>query len=205
MMDHHPAFPPGSKPAQILEAATRLFLRHGFGAVSMEAVAKEAAVSKATLYAHFDSKNQLFALLVQQECAGMMADIAAMDLTALSPADGLTLIARRFTSLLMSPKVVSGYRIVVAEAARFPDLARTFYQSGPAVTIARIAEYLTQLDRAGLLRVPDPATAAEQFLGMLKSHLHLRLLLGMQTAPEPAELDRLIAAAVALFTRGYAP
>ncbi|HRJ61552.1 MAG TPA: TetR/AcrR family transcriptional regulator [Azospirillaceae bacterium] len=199
------AFPVGSKPAQILEAASELFLRDGFGAVSMDAVAREAGVSKATLYAHFESKDRLFAALVKRECARLFGEGVDHGLDGLTPTEGLTLIGRRFVSLLMSPKAVAGHRIVVAEAARFPELARTFYEAGPGPTIAKVAGYLDKLNTAGLLRAPDPALAAEQFLGMLKSHLHLRLLLGMQAAPSPDDLERLIAAAVHLFVRGYAP
>lgn len=199
------AFPAGSKPAQILEAASDLFLRDGFGAVSMDAVAREAGVSKATLYAHFESKDRLFSALVKLECARLFGQGVDHGLDGLAPAEGLTLIGRRFVSLLMSPKAVAGHRIVVAEAARFPELARTFYEAGPGPTIAKVAGYLDKLNAAGLLKVPDPALAAEQFLGMLKSHLHLRLLLGMQTAPSPEDLERLITAAVHLFVRGYAP
>lgn len=199
------AFPAGSKPAQILEAASDLFLRDGFGAVSMDAVAREAGVSKATLYAHFESKDRLFSALVKRECGRLFGQGVDHGLDGLPPAEGLTLIGRRFVSLLMSPKAVAGHRIVVAEAARFPELARTFYEAGPGPTIAKVAGYLVGLNAAGLLKVPDPALAAEQFLGMLKSHLHLRLLLGMQTAPSPEDLERLIAAAVHLFVRGYAP
>lgn len=199
------AFPAGSKPAQILEAASELFLRDGFGAVSMDAVAREAGVSKATLYAYFESKDRLFSALVKLECARLFGEGVDHGLDGLPPAEGLTLIARRFVGLLMSPKAVAGHRIVVAEAARFPELARTFYEAGPGPTIAKVAGYLDKLNAAGSLNAPNTALAAEQFLGMLKSHLHLRLLLGMQAAPSPEDLERLIAAAVQLFVRGYAP
>lgn len=205
MMTQPTQYPPGSKPAQILEAAGRLFLQDGFGAVSVDAIAKEAAVSKATLYAHFESKDRLFSELVRMECSRLLGDGVAEGLEGLSVEEGLTVIGRRFVGLLMSPKALAGHRIVVAEAARFPELARVFYQAGPGPTIARIADYLKRQNDLGALAIPDPALAAEQFLGMLKSHLHLRLLLGMVDHPDPAELERLIVAAVGLLVRGYAP
>ena len=40
------------KPAQALDAARALFVEHGFGATSMDAIAAQAGVSKATVYAH---------------------------------------------------------------------------------------------------------------------------------------------------------
>ena len=52
------------KKQQILIAASKLFMELGYGAVSMEQVAREANVSKATLYAHFKSKNDLFVAML---------------------------------------------------------------------------------------------------------------------------------------------
>lgn len=56
------------KRRAILNAATELFAARGYGAVSMDAIARSADVSKATLYAHFESKDQLFATIVQVAC-----------------------------------------------------------------------------------------------------------------------------------------
>ena len=55
-----------AKAAQVMEAGSKLFTEHGFGAVSMDQVAKTAGVSKATVYAHFQSKEQLFVAIVRR-------------------------------------------------------------------------------------------------------------------------------------------
>ena len=92
----------GSKQAQIMEAAGTLFLEHGYSAVSMDAVAKKANVSKATLYAHFGGKEELFRAMVACECANsVMSSVwsEAMDLPA---ADGLRLIGRTFVRFIAS-------------------------------------------------------------------------------------------------------
>lgn len=204
-MDQPAAFFPGSKPAQILDAAAHLFLQYGYGAVSMDAVAREAGVSKATLYAHFDGKDALFATLVKVECGKLETAVRQEELEQLSAAEALTLIARRFLTMLVSPRAVGGYRIVLAEAVRFPELAAAFYRGGPAVATALVSRYLSSATRTGLLNVPDPDLAAEQFLGMLKSQMHLRLLLGLESQAQSDEIETLITAAVGLFTRGYAP
>ena len=56
------------KRQAILNAATELFVARGYGAVSMDAIARAADVSKATLYAHFESKDRLFARIVSDAC-----------------------------------------------------------------------------------------------------------------------------------------
>ena len=60
--------PPGSKAESILAAAKRTFLAAGFGAVSMDTIAREAGVSKATVYAHFAGKEELFGAVIGREC-----------------------------------------------------------------------------------------------------------------------------------------
>ena len=59
------------KCAAILAAAARLFMARGYATVSMDAVAKEAGVSKATLYAHFTGKEALFGFFVGQTMKAM--------------------------------------------------------------------------------------------------------------------------------------
>ncbi|WP_448188371.1 TetR/AcrR family transcriptional regulator [Azospirillum sp. sgz301742] len=195
----------GSKPAQILEAAGKLFLENGYGAVSMDTVAKTANVSKATLYAHFRSKDELFAAMVACECRDQMGDMTCADIGRMDAAEGLRFIGRRFLQLLLSCKALAAYRVVVAEAHRFPELARAFYESGPARSHGQMAAYLRELDRRGALRIPDVDLAAEQFFGLIKAHIHTRFIMGIQDALPETEANRFVDAAVALFTKGYAP
>jgi TetR/AcrR family transcriptional regulator, mexJK operon transcriptional repressor len=54
----------GGKAEAILSAAERAFLASGFGAVSMDAIAREAGVSKATVYAYFANKEELFGAVI---------------------------------------------------------------------------------------------------------------------------------------------
>src|SRR4051812_45297977 len=46
---------------RIVAAASRLFYSHGIGAVSVDAIAGKAGVTKRTLYYHFRSKDELIA------------------------------------------------------------------------------------------------------------------------------------------------
>lgn len=194
----------GSKPAQILEAAGRLFLENGYGAVSMDNVAKTANVSKATLYAHFRSKDELFAAMVACECRDQLGALSCEEVSRMEVADALRLIGRRFMKMILSGKALAAYRVVVAEAHRFPELARAFYESGPAHSLRQMTALLREADRRGTLRIPDPELAAEQFFGLLKAHIHTRFVLCIANTVSEAELERFVEAAIDLFTRGYA-
>lgn len=192
------------KVAQILEAAGDIFLAHGFGAASMDAIARAAGVSKATLYAHFKGKEELFAAIVSGECQRLEgaseAPLADADLR-----QGLLQIARNFVDLLLSPKAIRAHRVVVAESQRFPELGRAFYDAGPRVALERVSEFLRLADKSGGLRIADPRIAAEQFLCMIRNHVHFEALLGITEEPDRAGLDRYIDSSVDVFMRGYAP
>ncbi|MFD1626953.1 TetR/AcrR family transcriptional regulator [Azospirillum griseum] len=195
----------GSKPAQILEAAGRLFLENGYGAVSMDAVSKKANVSKATLYAHFGSKDELFRAMVACECASSTLEGIWDRAMAMPAADGLRLIGITFVTFVLSPKALAVHRVVLGEAHRFPELARAFYEAGPALMVARVSAYLEALNGRGELAIPDIDLATQQFFGLIKANLHMKLLLCLTERPSEATIQRFVDAAVDLFVRGYAP
>jgi TetR/AcrR family transcriptional regulator, mexJK operon transcriptional repressor len=189
------------KVDRILAAARTLFLDHGFGETSMDAIARHATVSKATLYAHFDSKAALFAALMVTECRRLADAIGRRALDEPDIRDALLQVAHDFNNLLCSGEGLTMYRIVVAEAPRFPELGRVFYDSGPAIMIDRIAALLHRAADRGLLDVRDPRIAAIQFISLIRGELHLTRVLGLSKASKnPADY---IAASVDLFLAGY--
>jgi AcrR family transcriptional regulator len=186
---------------RILAAARTLFLNLGYGETSMDAIARRAAVSKATLYSHFDGKDALFAALIMMECRHLSNQI---DRRALDDPDirhTLLRLAHDFNNLLCTGDGLTMYRIVVAEAPRFPELGRVFYDSGPTIMIDRIANVLRRATDRGLLKVHDPRIAAIQFISLIRGELHLTRVLGLKKASKnPANY---IEASVDLFLAGY--
>ncbi len=193
-----------TRTARILDAAREMFLAHGYGATSMDALARCAGVSKATIYAHFAGKEALFAALVSAECARLDGEIARSSATAEPPRTALPRLASQLLALLMSPWALAIHRVVVAEAPRFPELGAAFYRAGPAAMKARLEAYLAQAITRGELAVPDPALATIQLIGMIRGDLQLRCLLDPTVRPSPAEIDRQATAAVDVFLAAYA-
>jgi TetR/AcrR family transcriptional repressor of mexJK operon len=195
------------KRRAILDAAAELFMAQGYGAVSMEAVARTAGVSKATLYAHFVSKDALFAAIIAENWPRLAAEIEGFagghELALREALEGL---GRRWLGFMLSPHVLGIHRVAVAEGARFPDLARAFLVSGPGRMRAWLSGWMAEELRRGRLRPgTDPALAAEQLVGLLRGELFLRATLGLT---EPEELEPGIAAAAAsaaeTFLRAFA-
>jgi AcrR family transcriptional regulator len=189
------------KRAQILSGAATVFAADGYEGASMARIAAVAGVSKGTLYNHFDSKAALFAAYVGEQCdryLGRVFDSANHDG---DPAEVLRGIGKRMVQMMLSDVGLTIYRVVIAEAAKFPDLARGFFEAGPARAIAFMADWLAEETRRGRLCVADPAFAAEQFFNLCQTRLVLRRRLEMLPDPPETDIDTVVEAAIAMFLR----
>jgi TetR/AcrR family transcriptional repressor of mexJK operon len=195
------------KRVAILDAATSLFVEQGYGAVSMDAIARAANVSKATLYAHFASKDALFATIINEVCRARMAPDEFLPGAALDPCaeirPSLIALGRRLLGFLLEPRSLAIHRVVIAEGARFPELGRAFYENGPAKVSVALGAWLARQDAIGLLTISDPLMAAEHLVGLLKPGLYLRATLGIGDPPTQATVDATVEGAVSAFLRAY--
>mgnify|MGYP005809915475 CR=1 FL=1 len=193
------------KRAQILRGAGDVFAADGYEGASMARIATVAAVSKGTLYNYFPSKSALFEAFVVEECSAKLAHIFDNADHDGEPSVVLRGIYQRMMQMVLSPVGRTIYRVVIAEAFKFPALAQGFFEAGPARALAVMADWLAEATRRGRLKVEDPRFAAEQFFSMSQTVLVLRLRLGLIDEPPPGEIDRIVDAAVTMFLNTYAP
>ncbi|MEW1960419.1 TetR/AcrR family transcriptional regulator [Kineococcus sp. NPDC059986] len=190
--------PRGGEPAReaLLTAATTLFLRHGYAATGTDLVAATAAVSKQTLYNQFGDKESLFRAVagaVTARAQGFAATLPEAFAAAAAPADVeevLRGIARTYLRTVARPEVLAVRRLVVGEAARFPDVARGYHDAAVVGTLAALGAGLTDLATRGLLPVTDPAQAAEDLAyALLGPVLDRGLFRVEEPLPTPEALD----------------
>src|SRR4051794_7452202 len=170
------------KRGAIVEAATVAFLRKGYLGTSMDEIAAAAGVSKQTVYKNFADKEQLFSQVVRIT-VDAVSDPVHDEVVDLGDSGDLAAdlrdLARRQLRAVMQPQLLQLRRLVIAEADRFPELGRTFYDRGPGRTIASLAETFERLGGRGLLDVDDPVAAATHFNWLIMSApLNQAMLLG---------------------------
>jgi len=191
------------KHGQILEGAASVFARDGYEGASMSRIAAEAGVSKGTLYNYFDSKAELFTAYVHRDCARWISVMMDELDPRAAPAETLSRIGLGMFRMLLSEPALTMYRMVIAEAEKFPDLAETFYQAGPARAVANVAAYLRHAASDGYLQVEDPEFAAEQFFALMQTHLCMKRRLRLIPMPSQTEIQNVVFAAVEMFLLRY--
>jgi TetR/AcrR family transcriptional regulator, mexJK operon transcriptional repressor len=199
----HTGVPAGSKAESILAAAKRAFLAAGFEAVSMDAIAREAGVSKATVYAHFGSKEDLFGAVIEGECERYFASFSAGELDPRDIRASLTVLGRRFLELVLSPDGIALHRIITGEVTRFPALGEIFWRAGPERQRVQIEGFLRSAAACGALAFEDARSAAEQFLSLARGEIQLRQLLHLVPEAGPNEIEVAVDAAVDTFVRAF--
>ncbi len=196
---------PTDKGQAIVEAAARVFLKQGYGAASMDAIAAEAAVSKQTVYSHFGAKEALFEAIIQGKCRELMPP----DSLKWSPGQNhekiLRLFAHRFLMTVLAAPSTALFRVVLAESVRFPELADVFYRAGPATACDYLAGYPGKLHEAKALSVPEPKESARQFFALLRGDLYFRRLLNLTPPPKSPEVEAVVEKAVSAFLAVHAP
>jgi AcrR family transcriptional regulator len=194
--------PDSAKRRQIMHGAAEVFLAQGFDAASMAAIARQAGVSKGTLYVYFKSKEDLFESIVEEQSAQQAEGIFAFDREQ-DIEVALTRLGHAFVRFLCRPGGVSALRTVIAIADRMPELGARFYQSGPARGIASLRAYLEEQVAAGLLKPHDCEVAAAQFIDSCLSMTFKPMLFNAAGPPDDARINRVVAMAVATYLAAY--
>lgn len=190
---------------KLCEAAEQVFLRDGYAAANLDEIARIAGMSKRTLYQHFASKAALF-----EACIG--AALAPVHLEPPPPdaggeeaeelAAGLAGILEATAGHLLDGRQTAIFRLVIAEGSRTPELAAAFHRvilnKGASTLQRRIEREM----RRGRLRLGDAEAGAKLLFGMALGAAQIKLLLGLRTAPDAAEVAGLARLAVEVFLDG---
>ncbi len=208
--DARPAAGPGrpkdlAKRAAILEAAQRMFLRHGLDGVSMDQIAATAGVSKLTVYSHFGDKDALFTEAARAWCEQQMPGSLFERAPHMPVRERLMDIARSYFAMVCAPEAVAGHRLLCSPQMVEKQLARLFWEAGPQRVHDEFTQFLERRIATGELAIDDVERAAGQFFALVKGDLHSRLVFDCD-AGEASCKDRAgahLEAAVDMFLRAY--
>jgi AcrR family transcriptional regulator len=175
--------------ATIATAALDLFLARGFSNTRMGDVADRAEVGKGTLYLYFPTKQLLFAGIVQEM---MGRTLASFNVAQPGPKESARAFIERtlqpFVGELEKSRRADVMRLVIAEGARFPELAKMYRR----ITLEPLARLIRRLAKLAIARGELESKALSRFPLLLVTPALLAAvwngLYGAETPLDPGQL-----------------
>jgi TetR/AcrR family transcriptional regulator, mexJK operon transcriptional repressor len=186
-----------AKREQILVGAQRVFLREGFAAASTDTLAKEAGVSKRTLYAYYPTKEQLFVdvlrgLTIEHPQVRVLDFVREM--SPRSPQElreALIGLSSKVLSVLMNPDYLALMRTMIAESARFPQLIELVRTIIPAQAFREVVGLLQRAQEHGIALHSNMEVLARMFIGPWLTYVLLDGILRPTGLPQPPDAARI--------------
>jgi AcrR family transcriptional regulator len=190
------------KRQAILDAAVQNFLAIGYERTTLEMVAKDANVSTATVYKHFSTKRALFGSIMERvwETEVDPADSVEQETDSVAI---LTAIGQEYAQVLRQPQVEALFRVIIAEAPRFPELGEELYYRGKEPYLKRLHAYLQKESDLKRFEIADIPLAARQFLGMINDVIFWPRFLVMNLEISEADVEYVVTQAVETFLARY--
>lgn len=189
-----------AKRAQIIEAASEVFYLAGYTAATMTMIQERANCSRATLYAHFRTKEELFAAIIRDTGERMMRRMRAQ-LDGGDLRESLLEVGHAAADIILSDWGIRTLQLIVEEIRRTPALADVV-RTATAESDALMFKLLAKAQAGGRIHVPDVGEASRVFKSLLLGDTLLNRLLDL-TRPTQSEVDAHIERAVEIFL-GYA-
>lgn len=195
------------KRAAILTAAKELFSARGFDGVSMAAIAKQADVSKLTVYNHFENKQSLFVAAIHALCKEMVPDTVFNGLDGQNLRDDLRHMAQHVYDLFADQDTLALRRTVISMLETHPEFGALFWQEGALPLVKSLTAFFERMNADGHMNLTgdDPAEVAHRFLWLVKGDIDRRTMYAMPiTQPLDQHIQQHLDGVVALFVRAYA-
>ncbi len=166
----------------ILEASARVFAEAGYHGATMQAIARAAGFTAASLYTYFRSKDEIYEALVDDLRAAVLATFDARFPAGLTFAQRLELLLQRQLELLASRR--TAIRIIFDRGPR-----RHHHRDGTSPLLARLAEFM---DEGGATLRCSGHEAAHLLFGIFQATLFPWLLAGAPERDLPRDAGRIV-------------
>ncbi|MEQ1290958.1 TetR/AcrR family transcriptional regulator [Acinetobacter johnsonii] len=190
------------KRQRILEVARQLFLQHGYHGSSMDHIAKEAHVTKLTVYNHFQDKANLFSCAIEETCEKLM-----LGRSFLQRAEDFVPMLKQICALSMHiinlPEAIKLEHLLLQLAAEQNPLLENFYKASHLKMRAIWEQFFDQAQTLGVLQFEQVNEVITLLMSLLFGYRHQEMLLGMNEVPNAKQREQLIQEAIAIFLLKY--
>lgn len=171
----------GDTKERILDAALELFARCGYLGTSMSDIAKQLGITKAALYKHYASKQEIFDAIVESTAARYEADTDKIDIHVQDSAQDIPVftgitedflfekVRQIFEYSLHNESISRFRRMMTIEQFRSPELAALYSKRYVDRVVAYHAGIFRSLIAAGEIRAADPEVLAMMYVAPVLS------------------------------------
>lgn len=191
-----------ARPGEIIDAALDLFVTKGFKGTRLDDVAKQAGISKGTLYLYFDNKEDLFRAVVQQIIVPQVekAEQHAAGFTGSQKALITTLVFNWWNAVGKT-RLAGIPKLMVSEAANFPELAGFYVKH----VVDRARKLMSQALQKGMAQGEFKSSDPEITTRLLMAPLVLAVIWEKSLAPyddKPCDMDTYLQSLLDIFFEG---
>lgn len=191
------------KRAKILQAAKSIFLKSGYHAANMNQIAKEAGVTKLTVYNHFQDKANLFICAIEETCEESICAKEFVLTAETNFEQALYLMCHRALSIIYLPEALKLDRVLFELAAEQSPLTQQFFDASHTRMCNVWCDFFQQAIALKFIQADEPLAQTELILSLMLGTRHHRVLLGLDAVPTITEIDQSIQQAIALFLLKY--
>jgi len=180
-----------SRRSQILEAALKVWVRDGFHAAPVEAIAREAGLGKGTIYLYFPNKEAILRAAIERFSLLPVIEESVGKLTEIPPQQAIPALVGQIWQRLQERAPVFRILLGVGGVLR-PENARVFLERIVLPGNRLLASYLDHCVARGMIRPIDTFVAARALLGSLVTFLLSQQVLGgaeLQPIPDTAVVE----------------
>lgn len=191
------------KRAKILQAAKSIFLKMGYHATNMNQIAKEAGVTKLTVYNHFQDKNNLFMCAIEESCE---ESIRAKQFQLTADSDfkqALVLMCQRALSIIYLPEALKLDCLLFELAAEQSPLTRQFFDASHTRMCHVWCDFFEQAIGFKFIQADEPIKQTELIISLMLGIRHQQVLLSLAPVPTADEIDQMIEHAIEIFLLKY--
>jgi len=186
----------------ILDAAQKLFYDLGFDETSLAMIINETGGSRRSIYNEFGNKHGLLMAVIQRQVKTQSEILTSIN-RDLDAKEALNQVCFKFVVGMLSPELMSLFRLVVQQVVKFPELGEMIYKNGPMTGILPLVDYLTWLTEQKVLKIENCHFSAQMLMEMAKGPLHTRSLLLPDKQASEEEIFYQVTKAVEIFLHAH--
>jgi AcrR family transcriptional regulator len=191
-----------NKDQEILDVASEYFLAHGYSGTSISEMAREAGISKESIYRYFENKEALFSAVIDKEMTSYQASLKTTnpDLTDLRQT--LLDVADTISGTLNSDRVLSLRRLIFHLATVSSDVGLHYYEVGPQQAYRMLTELFKLHENETEF---EPERLMQYFAAMVSHRLILERECRVRRLLTKTQLQKLMERTVDDFLKAFFP